>query len=166
MRKRAQVRAVPERPPFISAEVPGLDSTAWFRLPRPTQMKSVFGDYVELFDKDGLKSPECADLLPAACAKALASMWAHPELDLESDPTDGLAVLDELYDYGVLEVVVVNLATALFTKCTDRLIEEKEVAGRLDFFGGPTSEPSTQTSSTSNALAGPGTTAPAEPGTS
>lgn len=165
MRRRLTAKSIPPRWPFVSASVPGVEESPWwFRLPRATRMTDVFGPYTALFEGGSVQADDLPRL-PIEAARIVGALWAHPTLELDSDLTDGEALLDEFHDAGLSEASVIHLATGLFQQCADRAITEREVSQRADFFGVRTQGPSMPMSSTLNASDGSATTEGAAPGT-
>lgn len=146
MKRRPVPVERPERWPFVRVNLEGVDGSPWvFRMPRSTQAAHVFGPWLEsIVERDG-KAEMRADVvdIEERCAAIVAQLWAHPELEFEP----GASPIDELHDAGLSGSMLVNLVAALSAKSVRRIVSEKEVAARADFFG--ERESSTPTSSTS-----------------
>lgn len=156
MRARLTPAAIPSRWPFVAVDVPGVDGGPWvFRMPRSTRVADVFGAWVTtctLAAQATTAEDRMARMseLPDIACRAIAKMWAHPTLELEH--FEGEALAEELHDAGLSEAMASQLVTSLYRRASQRMVTEREVAERADFFGRP--EPSTLPSSTLNASGG------------
>jgi len=126
MKRRESPEPRPERLPWVRCNLEGLPGTWTFRLPRDGVAKRLAAAWA-----DTASLEETENIAGAIVGAA----WADEQWALESNPSDGAAVMDELYDAGWSSAHVILLAGKISEMVALRQPATEEVEALVDFFG-------------------------------